>query len=79
MSNPLTGSQGASAIYGPQKGADPNMVNKLDQNLTHFANLIELQLGKEVSAVPGAGAAGGLGAGLMAFLDARLMRSARHW
>ncbi len=74
VSNPLTGPQGASAIYGPQKGADPDMVLKLDQNLEYFAGVIEEQLGKEVSVVPGAGAAGGLGAGLMAFLDARLMK-----
>ena len=74
VSNPLTGPQGASAIYGPQKGADPAMVEKLDRNLVHFAELMRDQLGKEVSGVPGAGAAGGLGAGLMAFLDARLVR-----
>jgi len=74
VSNPLTGPEGASSIYGPQKGADPDMVNKLDANLEHFAALIKDQLGKEVSIVPGAGAAGGLGAGLMAFLNARLAR-----
>lgn len=74
VSNPLTGPNGASAIYGPQKGADPEMVLKLDHNLEHFAAIIKEQLGKEVSVVPGAGAAGGLGAGLMAFLDARLMK-----
>ena len=74
VSNPLTGPQGASYIYGPQKGADGAMVEKLDRNLVHFAELIRDQLGKEVSGVPGAGAAGGLGAGLMAFLDARLVR-----
>ncbi len=74
VSNPLTGPTGASAIYGPQKGADPDMVGKLDQNLGHFAKLIAQQLGRDVSMVPGAGAAGGLGAGLMAFLGARLMK-----
>jgi glycerate kinase len=72
VSNPLTGPEGASAVYGPQKGADPEMVRLLDANLEHFAEVIREQLGKEVSEVPGAGAAGGLGAGLMAFLDARL-------
>jgi glycerate kinase len=72
VSNPLTGPEGASAIYGPQKGADPPMVQKLDKHLEHFARLMKAQLGKEVSLTPGAGAAGGLGAGLMAFLDARL-------
>ncbi|MEN8203498.1 MAG: glycerate kinase [Bacteroidota bacterium] len=74
VSNPLTGPEGASAVYGPQKGADPVMVKKLDANLEYFAGLIKDQLGKEVSHVPGAGAAGGLGAGLMAFLDAKLAK-----
>lgn len=74
VSNPLTGPEGASAIYGPQKGADGDMVIKLDHNLEHFAMLIRQQLGKEISNVPGAGAAGGLGAGMMAFLGARLMK-----
>jgi glycerate kinase len=74
VSNPLTGPQGASAVYGPQKGADRAMVKKLDQNLAHFAGLIEKQLGKEISRTPGSGAAGGLGAGMMAFLDAKLMK-----
>jgi len=74
VSNPLTGPQGASAVYGPQKGADGALVKKLDRNLVHFADLIRDQLGKEVNRVPGAGAAGGLGAGLMAFLDASLVK-----
>jgi len=74
VSNPLTGPEGASAVYGPQKGADEAMVNKLDKNLEKLAGIIAGQLGKEVDQVPGAGAAGGLGAGLMAFLDASLMK-----
>jgi len=74
VNNPLTGPRGASVIYGPQKGADRAMVEKLDRNLAHFAGVIEDQLGKKISQVPGAGAAGGLGAGMMAFLDARLMK-----
>jgi len=74
VNNPLTGPRGASAIYGPQKGADQEMVQKLDQNLVHFSGLIRDHLGKEISEVPGAGAAGGLGAGMMAFLDGRLMK-----
>jgi len=74
VNNPLTGPQGASAVYGPQKGADGALVEKLDRNLLHFAELIAAQLGKEVKEVAGAGAAGGLGAGLMAFLDATLQR-----
>ena len=73
VNNPLTGPEGASAVYGPQKGADGEMVRKLDQNLSHLAELMRDQLGKDVSCMEGAGAAGGLGAGLMAFLDARLV------
>lgn len=72
VSNPLTGPGGASATYGPQKGADPEMVRKLDQNLQNFARIIQEQLHKDVSSIPGAGAAGGLGAGMVAFLDAKL-------
>lgn len=74
VSNPLCGPDGASFVYGPQKGADADMVNKLDGNLAYFARLIREQLGREVEQVPGAGAAGGLGAGLMAFLDAKLVK-----
>ena len=74
VNNPLTGIQGASAIYGPQKGATPAMVAELDNGLRHYANMIREYLGKEVETVEGAGAAGGAGAGLMAFLDARLVK-----
>jgi glycerate kinase len=74
VDNPLCGPEGASAVYGPQKGADPEMVQKLDRNLEHFSGLISAQLGKEVGLIPGSGAAGGLGAGLIAFLDATLMK-----
>ncbi len=74
VTNPLTGPDGASFVYGPQKGADPEMVKSLDRNLSGLANLVKEQLGKEVDRVPGAGAAGGLGAGLLAFLDASLVR-----
>jgi glycerate 2-kinase len=74
VSNPLTGPHGAAHIYGPQKGADHAMVEDLDKNLVHFASLIADQLGKEIDQVPGSGAAGGLGGGLMAFLGARLVK-----
>ncbi len=74
VTNPLTGRHGASFVYGPQKGADREMVEQLDKNLTHLARLIAEQLDKEVDTVPGAGAAGGLGGGLMAFLGARLVK-----
>jgi len=71
--NPLTGPEGASCVYGPQKGADREMAKKLDANLAGFAGLIQDQLGKDVENVPGAGAAGGLGGGLIAFLNAELV------
>jgi len=72
VDNPLVGPHGASAVFGPQKGATPEMVRALDANLAHFAVVIERTLGASVAAMPGAGAAGGLGAGLYAFLGARL-------
>jgi len=72
VDNPLCGPRGAARVYGPQKGATPEMVEILDRNLAHFARMIKKFLGKEVADVPGAGAAGGLGAGLIAFLGAKL-------
>jgi glycerate kinase len=72
VTNPLTGPQGASHVYGPQKGADPETVEALDRALAHYAHVIERQLGKAVADVPGAGAAGGTGAGMIAFLNAEL-------
>ena len=74
--NPLLGAEGASAIYGPQKGATPAMVAELDAALARYADVIEDFVGRNVRDVPGAGAAGGLGAGLLAFLDARLRSGA---
>ena len=74
VDNPLCGPQGASFIFGPQKGATPGMVQQLDDGLAHFAEIIARDLGKFVADLPGAGAAGGLGAGLVAFLDANLKR-----
>lgn len=74
VTNPLTGEKGASHIFGPQKGATPEMVKVLDCNLVHYANIIKEQLGKDIASTPGAGAAGGLGFGLMAFLGAELKR-----
>jgi len=72
VTNPLTGPRGASAVYGPQKGATPEMVAELDAALHHFADTIRRDLGVDVEPLPGAGAAGGLGAGLVAFSGARL-------
>ncbi|MBM7868169.1 glycerate kinase [Heliobacterium gestii] len=74
VTNPLCGPTGASAVFGPQKGATPEMVAQLDANLRHLAAVVERDLGRQVAERAGAGAAGGLGAGLMAFLDARLER-----
>ncbi len=76
VTNPLCGPEGASAVYGPQKGATPEMVAELDAALAHLADVIERDLGVRVRDIPGAGAAGGAGAGLVAFLGARLTRGA---
>jgi len=73
VDNPLLGSRGAAAIYSPQKGATPAQVEKLEAGLAHFAELLARDLSKAVAEVPGAGAAGGLGAGLLAFCDAQLL------
>ncbi|MDI3312000.1 MAG: glycerate kinase [Thermoanaerobacterium sp.] len=70
--NPLCGENGASTIYGPQKGATPEMVNILDKNLNHYAQIVEDTIGKDFKDVAGAGAAGGLGFSLMAFLNAKI-------
>jgi glycerate kinase len=72
VKNPLSGPEGASAVYGPQKGANPEMVEQLDLALGHYAEVIRRDLGQEVADYPGAGAAGGIGAGLVAFLKAEL-------
>ncbi|MDK8643206.1 glycerate kinase [Niallia taxi] len=74
VDNPLIGPKGASAIFGPQKGATPEIVNQLDENLAHYAEIIEKDLGVKIADVPGAGAAGGLGGGLLAFMQAELSR-----
>ena len=72
VTNPLTGPTGASAVYGPQKGATPEMVSELDAALGRFAEVVRRDLGIDVEQLPGAGAAGGLGAGLVAFTGAHL-------
>lgn len=77
VTNPLCGPEGASAIYGPQKGADPATVEELDDALAHYAKIIERDLRIGVKDLPGAGAAGGMGAGLVAFLKARLRPGAQ--
>ncbi|MBN1346670.1 MAG: glycerate kinase [Phycisphaerae bacterium] len=72
VDNPLCGPRGAAAVYSPQKGATPEMVERLDAGLAHLADVIARDLGRDVRDLAGAGAAGGLGAGLVAFLDAAL-------
>lgn len=72
VNNPLVGPQGASAIFGPQKGATPEMVARLDDNLRRYAQIITRDLGHDVADVPGAGAGGGIGVGMMVFLGGRL-------
>lgn len=72
VTNPLCGGNGASYVYGPQKGADLEMIENLDNNLRHYAQVVKSNLGKDIINIPGAGAAGGLGAGLIAFCNARL-------
>lgn len=72
VTNPLCGPTGASAIYGPQKGASPQVVAELDAALENFARVVKKDLGQNIAERPGAGAAGGLGAGLMVFTGAVL-------
>ena len=70
--NPLLGLSGATYVYGPQKGATPEMLETLEENMAHFSRILQKGLEINVSKIPGAGAAGGLGAGLMAFCKAEI-------
>ncbi len=72
IDNPMTGPNGASYIFGPQKGADPDMVKTLDANMHHLAELLRNQLQLDLETVPGSGAAGAMGAGCVAFFNAKL-------
>lgn len=72
VDNPLYGKDGAAYVYGAQKGANPRMIKELDNNLRYFNRLLKKEINKDVNQIKGAGAAGGLGAGLAAFLDAKL-------
>ncbi|MCR1566848.1 MULTISPECIES: glycerate kinase [Mixta] len=74
VTNPLTGEEGASAIFGPQKGATPELVAELDAALAHYAAVIQRDLDIDVLHIPGGGAAGGMGAALHAFCQAELRR-----
>ncbi len=77
VTNPLCGPTGASAVYGPQKGADADAIEELDAALAHFAAIVRRDLGVDVLEISGAGAAGGLGAGIIAFLGATLQSGAQ--
>ena len=72
INNPMYGPQGAAYIFGPQKGADPEMVKELDSQLIYLSELIQKELGTDVSRMEGAGAAGALGAGIVAFMGGKL-------
>ncbi|WP_148051780.1 glycerate kinase [Atlantibacter hermannii] len=72
VTNPLTGEEGATAVFGPQKGATPDMVRQLDEALTHYGKIIERDLDKSVLTLKGGGAAGGMGVALYAFCGAEL-------
>ena len=72
VDNPLCGSKGASVVFGPQKGATAEMIKHLDNNLLHYASQLKTSFGKDVRDMKGAGAAGGTGAAMLAFLSARL-------
>lgn len=74
VDNPLCGPEGASNVFGPQKGADKAMIETLDRNLANYAYIIKKDLSMDIINTPGAGAAGGLGAGLLAFFNAKIKR-----
>lgn len=74
VTNPLCGPNGASYIYGPQKGADEKAVEALDKALRHYAEIVKSQVGADILDVPGSGAAGGLGGGLLAFCNAKIQK-----
>lgn len=74
VSNPLLGENGATYIYGPQKGADAKMIPKLDFAMSHYHDKIKMCTGKSVNQIPGSGAAGGMGAALLAFCETTLTK-----
>jgi glycerate kinase len=73
VDNPLCGEHGAAKVYAPQKGATPQMVKQLEKGLSHLADLVRKQLQRDINNVPGAGAAGGLAAGAIAFMNAAVV------
>ncbi len=73
VDNPLLGERGATAVYGPQKGVSPDMMPILENGMRHFADILEDTLGRDIASIPGAGAAGGVGAALAGVLGARML------
>ena len=76
VQNPFYGPNGAAAVYARQKGADDNMIEKLDQGMRSFSQVIQQTTGKDISQIPGSGAAGGMGGGMLAFFNAELRSGA---
>ena len=76
VQNPFYGPNGAAAVFAKQKGADDSMIEKLDQGMRSFSQVIQHTTGKDISQIPGSGAAGGLGGGMLAFLNAELRSGA---
>ena len=74
VDSPFYGPEGAAYVFSPQKGADAAIVEELDRGMRHFADVISRSMNKDIAEIPGAGAAGGLGGGFLAFLNARLER-----
>ena len=72
IDNPLYGETGAAFVFAPQKGATPEVVAQLDEGLKHFATILQTKLGEDVATLPGAGAAGGMGAGMAAFFHPKM-------
>lgn len=76
VSNPLTGSEGATKVYGPQKGATPSMVESLEKGMQHFADVVKKKIDLDIASMKSGGAAGGMGAGCVAFLKATILGGA---
>lgn len=76
VNNPLLGENGAARVFGPQKGADDDMVKRLERGLANWAKVLEFQTGKDLAHIEGTGAAGGVSTGLMAFYSVQLTRGA---
>jgi len=78
VNNPLLGINGAAAVFGPQKGADPEMVKRIEAGLTNWIEILEQTTGKRLRDIPGMGAAGGISSGLVAFLNAAIVPGAEY-